>query len=146
MSPARAHFCHRLHIAIVSGKCEAVCFVRQWLRDAGCPVEGLHFDPKLVTRGLIVDKTLGNLLKARTHLGTPLQGEITLDRPHHCPLLRTSMTQHGRSARQQLCLLKQGVRTRLRLALRSCHPVPQALLLSQGCVQGRRRNTTRRRG
>lgn len=39
--------------------------VCQWLREAGCPVEGLHFDPDLVTRGLIVDKALGNLLKAR---------------------------------------------------------------------------------
>ena len=39
--------------------------VPQWLREAGCPVEGLHFDPDLVTRGLIVDKALGNLLKAR---------------------------------------------------------------------------------
>ena len=38
---------------------------RQWLREAGCPVEGLHFDPDLVTRGLIVDKALGNLLKVR---------------------------------------------------------------------------------
>ena len=28
-------------------------------------MEGLHFDPDLVTRGLIVDKALGNLLKAR---------------------------------------------------------------------------------
>jgi len=37
----------------------------QWLREAGCPTEGLHFDPGLVTRGLIVDKALGNLLKAR---------------------------------------------------------------------------------
>ena len=35
-------------------------------------MEGLHFDPKLVTRGLIVDKMLGNLLKARTHLCMPL--------------------------------------------------------------------------
>jgi len=38
----------------------------QWLREAGCPTEGLHFDPGLVTRGLIVDKALGNLLKARS--------------------------------------------------------------------------------
>ena len=28
-------------------------------------MEGLRFDPDLVTRGLIADKALGNLLKAR---------------------------------------------------------------------------------
>lgn len=98
-------------------------------------MEGLHFDPKLVTRGLIVDKTLGNLLKVRIHLCTPLQEEIALHRPHQSPLWCTSMTQHGRSALQQLCLLKQGVRNPPRLALRLCYPLPQPLLLSQGCVK-----------
>ncbi len=34
------------------------------LQEMGCPVEGLEFDPSLVTRGLIVDKILGNIVKA----------------------------------------------------------------------------------
>ena len=34
------------------------------LGELGFPVEGLHFDPNLVIRGLIVDKTLGNIVKA----------------------------------------------------------------------------------
>ena len=34
------------------------------LRDAGLPVDGLGFDHELVTRGLIVDIELGNLVKA----------------------------------------------------------------------------------
>ena len=48
--------------------------VRQWLREAVCPVEGLRFDPDLVTRGLIVDKALGNLLKARRNPCVPRVG------------------------------------------------------------------------
>lgn len=35
----------------------------QYLHEVGCPVEGLHFDPDLVIRGLIIDKERGNLLK-----------------------------------------------------------------------------------
>ena len=34
------------------------------LKEAGCDVDGLEFDPKLVTRGLIVDRELGNIIKA----------------------------------------------------------------------------------
>ena len=34
------------------------------LQEMGCPIEGLEFDPSLVTRGLIVDKILGNIVKA----------------------------------------------------------------------------------
>ena len=33
------------------------------LREAGCNVEGLRFDSKLVIRGLIIDKQRGNLVK-----------------------------------------------------------------------------------
>ncbi|GAB4817883.1 hypothetical protein N2152v2_004929 [Parachlorella kessleri] len=36
----------------------------QALREMGCPVDGLHFDPDLVIRGLIMDTELGNLVKA----------------------------------------------------------------------------------
>ena len=34
------------------------------LKEAGCDVDGLEFDPNLVTRGLIVDRELGNIIKA----------------------------------------------------------------------------------
>lgn len=34
------------------------------LQEMGCPVEGLTFQPDLVIRGLIVDKQLGNVVKA----------------------------------------------------------------------------------
>ena len=34
------------------------------LQEMGCPVEGLTFQPDLVIRGLIVDKHLGNIVKA----------------------------------------------------------------------------------
>ncbi len=33
------------------------------LREAGCNVDGLRFDSKLVIRGLIIDKKRGNLVK-----------------------------------------------------------------------------------
>jgi len=33
------------------------------LREAGCNVDGLRFDSKLVIRGLIIDKQKGNLVK-----------------------------------------------------------------------------------
>jgi len=36
----------------------------QNLQSMGCPIEGLHFDPTFVTRGLIVDQERGNLVKA----------------------------------------------------------------------------------
>mmetsp|Transcript_7840 Transcript_7840/g.23125 ORF Transcript_7840/g.23125 Transcript_7840/m.23125 type:complete len:458 (+) Transcript_7840:208-1581(+) len=35
-----------------------------YLRDAGCNVDGLTFDPDLVIRGLLIDRKLGNLVKA----------------------------------------------------------------------------------
>ncbi|KAK9835055.1 hypothetical protein WJX81_007524 [Elliptochloris bilobata] len=41
----------------------AYSYGMQWLWEAGCPVEGLSIDLDLVTRGLIVDKALGNLLE-----------------------------------------------------------------------------------
>ncbi len=34
------------------------------LQEMGCPVDGLTFQPDLVIRGLIVDKQLGNVVKA----------------------------------------------------------------------------------
>lgn len=39
------------------------------LRQQGVPVEGLTFDPELVSRGLIMDKDNGNLIKVGTVWG-----------------------------------------------------------------------------
>lgn len=39
------------------------------LRQQGVPVEGLTFDPELVSRGLIMDKDNGNLIKVWTAWG-----------------------------------------------------------------------------
>ena len=39
-------------------------YALDWLRQAGIPVEGMRFNPEYVIRGLIVDKELGNLVKA----------------------------------------------------------------------------------
>lgn len=52
-----------IHYDVNAWEGKAYAYGLQWLREAGCPVEGLRFDPDLVTRGLIVDKELGNLLK-----------------------------------------------------------------------------------
>ena len=41
----------------------AYYYSKELLRSKGFPVSGLTFDPELVTRGLIVDKLRGNLLK-----------------------------------------------------------------------------------
>ncbi|CAL8467153.1 g6689 [Coccomyxa elongata] len=52
-----------IHYDVNAWEGKAYAYGLQWLREAGCPVEGLRFDPDLVIRGLIVDKELGNLLK-----------------------------------------------------------------------------------
>lgn len=33
------------------------------LKSTGYPMEGLHYDPDLVVRGLVVDRELGNIVK-----------------------------------------------------------------------------------
>ena len=50
------------------------------LREAGCNVEGLRFDSKLVIRGLIIDKKKGNLVKV-DRFGCALHGLV------HCACL-----------------------------------------------------------
>jgi hypothetical protein len=52
-----------IHYDVNAWEGKAYEYGLQWLREAGCPVEGLKFDPDLVIRGLIVDKELGNLVK-----------------------------------------------------------------------------------
>ncbi|EIE26811.1 HAD-superfamily hydrolase [Coccomyxa subellipsoidea C-169] len=52
-----------IHYDVNAWEGKAYAYGLQWLREAGCPVEGLKFDPDLVIRGLIVDKQLGNLVK-----------------------------------------------------------------------------------
>lgn len=43
---------------------KAYAYGKEYLRNAGLPVEDLKFDPDLVIRGLIIDLELGNLVKA----------------------------------------------------------------------------------
>jgi hypothetical protein len=52
-----------IHYDVNAWEGKAYEYGLQWLREAGCPVDGLRFDPDLVIRGLIVDKELGNLVK-----------------------------------------------------------------------------------
>lgn len=52
-----------IHYDVNAWEGKAYAYGLQWLQEAGCPVEGLKFDPDLVIRGLIVDKQLGNLVK-----------------------------------------------------------------------------------
>ena len=55
------------------------------LQEMGCPVEGLTFQPDLVIRGLIVDKHLGNIVKADRF------GYLTLlPSPEDCPCRRVA--------------------------------------------------------
>src|SRR5690348_627718 len=42
----------------------AYSYLREALAKVGLPVENLEFDPSLVTRGLIIDLELGNVVKA----------------------------------------------------------------------------------
>ena len=42
----------------------AYAHARQAMQDAGLPVATLHFDPTLVTRGLVLDLAQGNIVKA----------------------------------------------------------------------------------
>ena len=53
-----------VHYDVDAWEGKAFHYMLQNLQSMGCPTEGLHFDPTLVTRGLIVDMELGNLVKA----------------------------------------------------------------------------------
>lgn len=79
--PERAIFCSRtlnvraiqaigydmdytmVHYDVNAWEGKAYKYGLESLREAGCDVDGLEFDPDLVIRGLIVDKELGNLCK-----------------------------------------------------------------------------------
>ncbi|KAK9819835.1 hypothetical protein WJX72_002959 [[Myrmecia] bisecta] len=52
-----------IHYDVNAWEGKAYEYGLQYLREVGCPVEGLRFDPALVIRGLIVDQELGNLVK-----------------------------------------------------------------------------------
>lgn len=53
-----------VHYDVDAWEGKAFYYMLQNLQSMGCPTEGLHFDPTLVTRGLIVDMERGNLVKA----------------------------------------------------------------------------------
>lgn len=53
-----------VHYDVDAWEGKAFDYMLQNLQSMGCPTEGLHFDATLVTRGLIVDQQLGNLVKA----------------------------------------------------------------------------------
>ncbi|KAL3133373.1 hypothetical protein ABBQ38_007244 [Trebouxia sp. C0009 RCD-2024] len=53
-----------VHYDVDAWEGKAFHYMLQNLQSMGCPTEGLHFDATLVTRGLIVDQQLGNLVKA----------------------------------------------------------------------------------
>lgn len=61
------------------------------LRQAGCNVDGLTFDPDMVIRGLIIDKENGNLVKVdRFGCVKPISGSLAhpllsfhASLPHH---------------------------------------------------------------
>ena len=52
-----------IHYDVNAWEGKAYTYGLQYLQEIGCPVDGLQFDPTLVTRGLIADQELGNLIK-----------------------------------------------------------------------------------
>ncbi|NWG00985.1 MAG: HAD-IG family 5'-nucleotidase [Thermoanaerobaculaceae bacterium] len=53
-----------VHYRVEPWEQQAYQHLKAKLAEQGLPVEGLEFDPDLVTRGLVVDRELGNLVKA----------------------------------------------------------------------------------
>ncbi len=53
-----------VHYRVEPWERRAFDYLRGKLGDLGMPTSGLEFDPELVTRGLIIDTELGNLVKA----------------------------------------------------------------------------------
>jgi len=80
-NPARAVFCNRtlnlrsvkaigydmdytlIHYNVKAWEGLSYEYGLEYLRNIGCPVEGLKFQPELAMRGLILDKEKGNLVK-----------------------------------------------------------------------------------
>lgn len=52
-----------IHYDVNAWEGKAYAYGLKYLKDVGCPVDGLTFDANLVIRGLIVDKDNGNVLK-----------------------------------------------------------------------------------
>ncbi len=53
-----------VHYRVEAWERRAYEYIRELLADEGWPVADLEFDPELVTRGLILDTELGNIVKA----------------------------------------------------------------------------------
>jgi len=79
--PQRAVFCSRtlnlrsirvigydmdytlVHYKVVEWEGRAYHYAKENLREVGFPVDDLTFNPELVCRGLVIDKSLGNMVK-----------------------------------------------------------------------------------
>ncbi|XP_076941158.1 uncharacterized protein LOC143610612 isoform X2 [Bidens hawaiensis] len=53
-----------IHYNVMAWEGRAYDYCMENLKKVGFPVDGLSFDPKLVIRGLVIDKEKGNLVKA----------------------------------------------------------------------------------
>lgn len=53
-----------IHYKVHEWEQKAYVYLRQKLHESGWPVDGLEYDPTMTLRGLIIDTTLGNLVKA----------------------------------------------------------------------------------
>ncbi|MHC1728769.1 MAG: HAD-IG family 5'-nucleotidase [Syntrophobacteraceae bacterium] len=53
-----------VHYRMESWEQRAYNYIKEGLRPAGWPLDGLLFDPELVMRGLVIDRELGNVVKA----------------------------------------------------------------------------------
>lgn len=56
-----------IHYRVDAWEGRAYAHVQQMLRSRGWPVDHLAFDPDAVIRGLIIDRELGNVVKANRH-------------------------------------------------------------------------------
>lgn len=53
-----------IHYKVHEWEHKAYVYLSQKLQESGWPVQGLDYDPSLMLRGLIIDTTLGNMVKA----------------------------------------------------------------------------------
>ncbi len=53
-----------VHYRMRSWEQRAYNYIKDWIRPVGWPLDALVFDPDLVVRGLVIDKELGNIVKA----------------------------------------------------------------------------------
>ena len=52
-----------IHYKVTEWEGRAYHYAKENLKQVGFPVDDLHFNPELVCRGLIIDKSLGNMVK-----------------------------------------------------------------------------------